>query len=184
MERVEYILNCLEKHPEGLGFNELCELVKGRMARKTLAKKLNTLLDEKLVIKKPEKPIKGQKISYRSTEALERLNRGLQVLSFVSSQLIPEIENLLQRWEIGECTDESLTESIINFSSEIPKRVMGMAYVLAFGYGEETVQFILFKAFKLCNEAYNHMWSLLDKIEEKPAIMRHLRKGTTKILEL
>lgn len=162
-DRIQAVLDELRDHPEGLSFNQLCARLKEKMARQTLVNKLSQLVKDGLVKRAPEKPRRGQKVLYKSTKALEEIKRYMGVIFYVASQQKQEMEKFIDDWEKGNVPDEVFFEQLIDRIASIPQKVMGIAYVLAYGYNEAVAEYILLAAFQLCNETGSHFKSLLDK---------------------
>jgi len=162
-EKTQAILDELRDHPQGLSFNHLCDRLKEKMARQTLADRLSQLVKGGLVKKAPEKPRRGQRILYKSTEALEEIERRIEIISYVASQQKQEMEKFIDDWEKGKVPDKTFFDELIDHITSIPQKVMGTAYVLAYGYDEAVYEHILLVAFRWCNETESHVKSLLDK---------------------
>jgi DNA-binding HxlR family transcriptional regulator len=179
--RVQAIFNELRNHPEGLSFNQLCDRLKDRMARQTVSVRLSQLVEQKLVQKTPEKPRKGQRVLYKSTEALKEIESRLEVISYVALQQKQAIEKSIDDWENGKVSDKTFFNKLIDHIISIPQKVMGIAYVLAYGYDEAIAEYILLVAFRWCNETESHIKSLLDNraVTKK----RTFRKAVLEFLE-
>jgi len=162
-EKTQAILDELRDRPQGLNFNQLCDRMKEKMARQTLADRLSQLVKSGLVKKTPEKPRKGQRILYKSTKASEEIERRIQVISHVALQQKQKMEKFINDWEKGKVPDKTFFNQLIDRITSIPQKVMGIAYVLAYGYDEAVYDYILLVAFRWCNETESHIKSLLDK---------------------
>jgi DNA-binding HxlR family transcriptional regulator len=180
-ERTQAVLDELRHHPEGLCFNQLCARLKQKMARQTLVDRLSQLVKCGLVQRTPEKPRKGQRVLYKSTRALEDFERCIGVISYVASQQKQQMEKFIDDCEKGKVSDKTFFDEIIDRIVSLPQKVMGVAYVLAYGYDEAVAEYLLLVAFRHCNETELHIKSLLYK--RAGAKKQTFRKAVLEFLE-
>jgi len=181
--RSQAIIDELKNNPQGLSFNQLCNRLKNIMARQTLHARLAELVELKLVQKVPEQPRKGQRVLYTYTKALEEIECRLNALAYIASQQERAIKNLVEEWEKGKVSDKTFFNKLIDCIIRVPQRIMGVAYILAYGYSETLVHFILPVAFQLCNGVESRIKLFLDekgvtiKPRFKKAVFRFLQQG-------
>lgn len=100
-EYEEWALNEIKKNPSGISFNKLSKTLTGKVAPKTLRKKLDNLLKRKYIHQKPTHPRKGQSIQYFPTRAyndyqsfLKELNDFSLKFSNTIAEEMPEIKSV------------------------------------------------------------------------------------------
>lgn len=76
--RERRVKNVLAKYPQGIHFNALYRKVKDAMALQTLANILKDFEESGLVTREPKNPRKGQKVFYKSTTVLQKLDKDVE----------------------------------------------------------------------------------------------------------
>jgi DNA-binding PadR family transcriptional regulator len=144
--RVALLRATLEAHPEGLGFNELYNLVKDRISKQTFAKLLKKMVEEGLVTKRLEVK-RGQKQSYISTR--EGIRFLLDVIFL--QDLAVEIGSVAQgvcevyerRKEHFSATELHLLHYYVKRVAELPVLLLLRAQQVALTYRERAPRLLL-----------------------------------------
>lgn len=184
MDRKDIILNTLMGFPEGLGFNELSEILKEQMAPPTLGKKLKDLKSYGFIKQVPKKSRRGQKTTLY-------LSKAYKEYGFFLERLDNETNSLIKQFEVMKIENETDAKALFLITNHLIKQY-SMPFladsVLSWDpnwiYNEKIMKEILFNVYISFIKVKEKLDIIIKNPEYKKNIDNYTKKQLEKINEL
>jgi len=179
LDRKDVILNTLMGFPEGLGFNELSEILKRQVAPPTLRKKLKDLKSYGFIKQVPKKSRRGQKTTLY-------LSKAYKEYGFFLERLDNETNSLIKQFEVMKIENETdakalflITNHLINQYSMPFLADSVLSWDPNWIYNEKIMKEILFIVYV----SFIRVKEKLDIIIKNPEYKKYIDEFTKKQLE-
>lgn len=154
-----------------MGFNELAQKLQASTSRETLNNNLKGLVEEGLVIKKPENPRKGQKVFYKLSESYAKLNKHLENLCEQRDLILMQISEMHYALDKG-LGDSKLLDDFYKALIVQLSLVYFMANSLSVPFPKSFQELFFEKASKIVEEMTIRFHSLMERYApNKPTLI-------------